>query len=161
MLLVVVDQPRIRRRGDDRIKRPGPGQLARVPVHHDRLASACADARELLDPRQRVERVAAEEVLGPVDRPAGSAVLVTPVGLALRGAREVEVEVRGQPGRSRRARQHDTEHVGLLVAVATETVTTELNKEPPINVTAVDGNEVVELSDSIDYRNPCTLVEIL
>jgi hypothetical protein len=42
MLLVVVDQPRVRGRGDDRVEAPVPVEFARVAVRDERLASACA-----------------------------------------------------------------------------------------------------------------------
>ena len=62
MLLVVVDQARIRRRGDDRVE-AAPGARPRARRRGATAASARpAHARELLEPRQRVERVAAEEV---------------------------------------------------------------------------------------------------
>ena len=38
-------------------------------------------------------------------------------GAGLRAAREVEVEVRREPRRARGAREHDPQHVGVLVAV--------------------------------------------
>jgi hypothetical protein len=39
-------------------------------VEHLRLAPSRPHARELFDPGKRVDRVPAEKVLGPVDRPA-------------------------------------------------------------------------------------------
>jgi hypothetical protein len=49
MLLVVVDQPRVRRRGDDGLEAAGQLRLARVAVQHVGLVPA-AHARELLHP---------------------------------------------------------------------------------------------------------------
>ena len=74
-----------------------------------------ADAGERLEPRERVERVTAEEVVGALDRPALALVLEAPVRLGLRLLREVEVEVRRQPRRPRRAREHDAQDVRMLV----------------------------------------------
>ncbi len=70
VLLVVVDQARIRRRGEDGVERPAESSLARVAVQDGRLALDVAHLRELLDPRERVERVAAEEADRRLDRPA-------------------------------------------------------------------------------------------
>ncbi len=97
VLLVVVDQPRVRRRRDDGVEASAPLQLTGVAVQHGRLPPARADACKLLDPLQRVEGIPAQEVLGAVDRPALALVLVAPVRLVLRRAREVEIEVRRQP----------------------------------------------------------------
>ena len=77
--------------------------------------AASADARELLQPGECVERVAGEELRRLLDRPAFAPVLVTPVGLGLRRAREVEVEVRRPASRAGGAREDDAEDVGVLV----------------------------------------------
>src|SRR5207302_11300895 len=91
---VVGDQPGIRRRGDDPVERPAPDELTRVAVADEGFATAGAGAGERLDPGERVEGVPAQEVLGPLDRSALAAMLVAPVRLELRRAREVEVEMR-------------------------------------------------------------------
>ena len=96
--------------------KPCPGvDLAGISVEHDRLARL-ADAGELLQPLQRVERVAADEVRGALDGLAFPLVLVAPVGPGLRAAREVEVEVRREPCRPRSAGENDPQHVRVLVA---------------------------------------------
>ena len=69
MLLVVVDQHGIGRRSDDRIEGPTDIKLACVAVQ-SLGGSAAAQPRELLGPRQRVERVPPEEVAGAIDRTA-------------------------------------------------------------------------------------------
>src|SRR6478735_12070241 len=56
VLLVVVDQPRIRRRGEDPVERPRERLFARVAVQHRRVALRVAHAREILDPHERVAR---------------------------------------------------------------------------------------------------------
>ena len=95
-------------------------------MEHRCLASPRTQARELLDAAHGVERVAAEEVLGAVDRPALALVLVAPVRLTLRRAREVEVEVRREPRRARRAREDDAKDVGVLVVVGNRAPEEEL-----------------------------------
>src|SRR5581483_12209036 len=97
VLLVVVDQARVRRRGDDGVERPIELQPAGVAVAEASSVCTRAGAGERLDPRQRVEGVAPDEVIRSLDRPALALVLVAPVRLALRRAGEVEVEVRRQP----------------------------------------------------------------
>ena len=130
MLLVVVDQPRVRRRRDDAVERAAELELADVSVEHDRLAPARAHARELTDPLEGVERVAAQEVLGSFDRAAELAVLVAPVLATLRLAREVEVVVRRPPRRAGRAREHDSQDVAMLVLVDERAVEQELGRRP-------------------------------
>ena len=117
MLLVVVDQARVGRRRDDPVERAGQVEVAGIAVQHLGLAPARAHARELSDPRERVERVAAQEVLGALDRAADLLVLVAPVLADLRLAREVEVEVRRPACRASRPREHDAQDVGVLVLV--------------------------------------------
>src|SRR5438034_1473765 len=107
MLLVVVDQPGVRRRGDHAVEGAAELQLASVAVQDASYRSTRAHARELADPRERVERVAVQEVLGALDRSAGLAVLVAPVLPDLRLTREVEVEVRRPSRGAGSARQHD------------------------------------------------------
>ena len=114
MLLVVVDQARIRRRGDDAVT-AGQLDVARVAMQHLSGTPARAEPRELLDPRHGVQAVAAEELRRRLHRPARALVLVAPVFADLRLAREVEVEMRRAPGRTRRPRKHDPEHVRMLV----------------------------------------------
>src|SRR6185312_16619956 len=95
VLLVVVDQPRIRRRGDDAVERAAEIELARVAVPHRRVCILSPRRRERLEPVERVQRVAEEEPPRLGDGAAGAAMLVAPVRLDLRLAGEVEVEVRG------------------------------------------------------------------
>ena len=79
---------------------------------------ARAARRELLEPRQRVEQVAREELAAPARTGAAHApVLVAPVLAALRRARKVEVEVGRQPRRAGGARKHDAQHVCVRVAL--------------------------------------------
>src|SRR5205085_12638433 len=82
---------------------------------HDLYLAPRAHAYERFQPRQRIECVATYEVRCVLDRPALAAVLVTPVRLALRHAGEVEIEVRGEARGARRAREHDAQHVSMLV----------------------------------------------
>ena len=63
----------------------------------------------------RVERVAADEVRRTAHGLALPLVLVAPVRLALWIARKVEVEVRRSSRRARGPREHDAEHVSMLV----------------------------------------------
>jgi hypothetical protein len=117
VLLVVVDQAGIRRRGDDAVEAASVVELAGVAVQHGRGPIAVAHARELLDPSNGVEPVALEEVRSALDRAALPLVLVAPVRITLGDAREVEVEVRRQPRRPSGAREHHAQHVRVLVAV--------------------------------------------
>ena len=96
-------------------KRPSSASSRASPCRIVGLRRPVADARERLDPRERVERVSADEVLGALDRAALALVLEAPVRADLRLLREVEVEVRRQARRPRRAGQHDPEDVGVLV----------------------------------------------
>src|SRR5687767_12398017 len=98
MLLVVVDQPRIRRRGDDAVVRTAELELASVAVENDRRAPRVAHFRERADARSRVREIPTQKLLRALDGAACPPVLVTPVGLALRRAREVEIEVCREPG---------------------------------------------------------------
>ncbi len=101
--------------------------------------SARPHARELVDARQRVERVAPQEVLGPLDGTAVAPVLVAPVLPTLRLLREVEVEVRRAPGGACGARQDHAEHVCVLVVVHDRAEEEELfgsaRCEPGLDVT--------------------------
>src|SRR5437899_1702599 len=84
------DQARVRRRREYAVRRPEL-EVACIPTEHGRLASACANAREFADARQRVERVPQQETFRLLDRPARAPVLVAPV-LALDGrTRKLEV----------------------------------------------------------------------
>src|SRR5205085_7709504 len=105
------------RRGDHRVVRAAEIELAGVAVEDGRLALAGPDAGEGLDPRQGVERVAADEMLRALDRPALPLVLVAPVGADLRRARALGAEVWRQPRGPRRPREHDAQHVRVLVVV--------------------------------------------
>ena len=84
-------------------------------MQHERCTVVVPHARELLDACERVERVAAQEADRRLDRPARPLVLVAPVLAGLRLARRLEVEVRRAARRPRRARQHDAQHVAVLV----------------------------------------------
>ena len=77
--------------------------------------SLAPDAREGLQPRQRVECVAPDEVAGAIDRPALALVLEAPVRRQLRLPREVQIEMGRQPRRARSACQHDAKSVDVLV----------------------------------------------
>ena len=68
MLLVVVDQARIRRRGDDGVERPRQLELARVAVEHRDRPVVARTRANAFSRATRVERVAAQEVVGTVDR---------------------------------------------------------------------------------------------
>jgi hypothetical protein len=103
MLLVIVDEPRIRRRREHAVVSPDVLNLARVVVNDGGPAAVRSDTRELLDPRERVERVPPKECSRRLHRPADALVLVAPVLADLWRTRRLEVEVRGAPGRARRA----------------------------------------------------------
>ena len=118
MLLVIVDQSRVRRRGQDAVEGMAEIELPGVAVEHLSLTPTRALTGELFDPSNCVERVTLQKVRRSLDRPAGPSVLVAPVLLALRQARKVEIEV-GRP--SRRARgscEHHAQDVTVLVVVA-------------------------------------------
>ena len=121
VLLVVVDEARVRRRGDDRVE----------ASHRARPASRRRGTRSLRVPGARPcgttsaapacrggsgERNLSASSHGS----ARAAVLVAPVRLALRHPREVEVEVRRQPRGARRAREDDAQDVGVLVPSTSE-----------------------------------------
>ena len=115
MLLVVVDQARIRGRRDDTVVRAAELHVARVAVEHDSRPPLVANGGERLEPRQRVEQVPRQELLRTLHRRARSAVLVAPVRADLRHTREVEVEVGRQAGGSRGAGEDDPQHVCVRV----------------------------------------------
>src|SRR5260221_1483791 len=94
VLLVIVDEPRIRRRSEHRVERPTELRLAGIAVDDSRPALEVPHLGELLDPRERVARVPAEEADGGLHGTARAAVLVAPVLPPLRLARRLEVEVR-------------------------------------------------------------------
>src|SRR5262249_59352837 len=100
VLLVVVDEPGIRRRRDDAVEASRKIVRPRVAVDDRGRDPPRTDTRELLQPRERVQCVTAQELRSGVDRTACPLVLVTPVRLALRNAREVEIEVRRPSRRS-------------------------------------------------------------
>ena len=81
----------------------------------DSLAPTRAHPRELLDPRESIERVAPEEVLRAVDRPALAFVLVAPVLADLRSSWEVEIEVGREACGPGRTCEHHAEDVRVLV----------------------------------------------
>src|SRR5207237_3238925 len=114
-------------------------ELARVSVQHGRPRAA-PYAPERPDPPERVEQVAAQKRRRRLCRPADPLVLVAPVLAAARLAREVEVEMGGTAGRTRRAGEHDAEHVGVLVAVdegpKAEQLAHRLRREPVADVRA-------------------------
>src|SRR4030095_6527855 len=49
----------------------------------------------------------------------------------------------------------------LFETVATQTVSSELDDKPPINLAAIEWDEVIKLSDSFDHSNPTALIKIL
>ena len=128
MLLVVVDEPGIRRRREDRVEGASEHDLGRVAVDDLGGVPPSTHALEGLQPVERVDEVAAQELVCLLHGRAGAAVLVAPVGLALRRAREVEVEVRGQPRRSCGPREHDAKDVGVLVVLEERAKVKELSR---------------------------------
>ena len=72
---------------------------------------ASADLCERFDPGEGVLGVAEQEPTRLLDGAADPAVLAAEVGLRLWNPREVEVEVRRAPRRTRRACQHHPQHV--------------------------------------------------
>ena len=70
VLLVVVDQAGIRRRGDDAVEAALEVDRARVAMEHRREQGVVPDGRESLDPRKRVEDVAQQEPARLIDRTA-------------------------------------------------------------------------------------------
>ena len=69
-------------------------------------------------------------MLGAVDRPALALVLVAPVRLTLRNAREVEVEVRREPRRPRGAGEDDPQDVRVLVVADDRAPEEKLGRRP-------------------------------
>ena len=114
MLLVVVDQARIGRRGQHAVILAGQLLASDVPVNHGRAPGACAYPCEDLQSRKSVERVATQELRRGLDRTAFATVLVTPVGVELRLRGEVEVEMRRPASRPSGARQDHTQDIGVL-----------------------------------------------
>ena len=111
MLLVVVDQAGIGRRGDHAVVRPAEVDRPGVTVEHARDRALRTRRRERLDPIERVERVAQEEAARRLDRTALAPVLEAPVRLELWRPRELEVEMRRAACRAGRTRQHDAKNV--------------------------------------------------
>src|SRR6476619_1849413 len=104
MLLVVVDQARVWRRGDDAVGPTREPQSSGVIVgNFDVLArpklGECAYSTD------SVQRVTRKELFGLLDRSTGSFVLVAEVRSGRRSSREVEIEVRRESSRSGRARE--------------------------------------------------------
>ena len=114
MLLVVVDQARIRRGCDHSRERSAELEHPCIAVEHRCGRPRSADLGERLDPGERVLRVPEQEPAGLLDGAADPAVLAAEVRLRLRNARKVEVEVRRAPRRAGRARQDDPQHVDRL-----------------------------------------------
>src|SRR5207237_490356 len=79
MLLAVVDQAGIRRRGDDAVEGAVEVELARVAMDHRGAASARTERGEGFDALQGVERVAAQERRCALRGPADTPMLVAPV----------------------------------------------------------------------------------
>ena len=109
VLLVVVDQPGYGGEVTTPSNGPSRSSTSRAsPCSTVASRPRVAHAREGLDPRERVERVAAEEVRGPLDRAAGAPVLVAPVRLGLRrraGSRGRSAASAGPSGPRARARR--------------------------------------------------------
>ena len=84
-------------------------------MQHGRAALVVAYLCELLDARERVERVAAQESNGGLDGLARALVLVAPVLAGLRLTRRLEVEMRCPPCGACGARENHAQHVGVLV----------------------------------------------
>src|SRR5436190_30710 len=140
VLLVIVDQARIGRRGDHTVEWPAKIELARVAVQHYRLTRMGAHARERLDPFERVQHVAPQERRGLADRTAHAFVLVAPVFLPLRLAREIEVEMSRPPRRPRGPTEHDPQEVRIDVVTdelpKAEQLTRRLRCKPRAHVAA-------------------------
>src|SRR6478672_4102923 len=117
MLLVIVDQSRIRRRREDSVEPPRQRFRAHVRVNHRRLAPTTSHTSELLQPCQSVERVTTKELRSSLDGTALAPVLVAPVRLELRLLRKLQVEVCRATGRPRRTGEHDSQNVGMFVVV--------------------------------------------
>ena len=71
-----------------------------------------------------------------LDGPALALVLEAPVRLGLRRAREVEIEVRREPRRARGAREHDPQHVGVLVVVGERRGSAAARRAPAARTTS-------------------------
>src|SRR5204863_6681221 len=115
VLLVVVDQPRIRRRCDHAVEPRAEVELARIAVQHLGRSRSRAHAREVTDALERVERVSLQKLPSLADRLARPPVLVTPVLRSLRCPRKVEVEMGRPPRRAPRPREHHPEYIRVLV----------------------------------------------
>ncbi len=138
VLLVVVDQTGIRRRGQHAVVTARQLLLAHVAVDDRGGTAACADARKLLQPCEGVECVTAQELRCRLNGTTLTSVLVTPVGLELRLTRRLEIEVGRATRGSGRAGEDDTQHVNMLVLVdespEAEQLASGLRPEPPPNV---------------------------
>src|SRR6476620_4419405 len=101
MLLVIVDQARVRGRGEHAVVASRQLFLTHVAVDDRGDAAARTDTRELLQPRQGVERVPPQELRSRFDGTTFTTMLVTPIGVDLRLARKLEIEVRRATRRPR------------------------------------------------------------
>ncbi len=137
VLLVVVDEPRVRRRGEDEVDRPGWVDEPRIAVEdgHGRVR---AELVELANAAGGVANVAPEELVGLRDGAADAAVLVAEVLAADRLPREVEVVVAGKPGRAGRTREDEAPELGVGGAVDPaaegEELGDGLRREPALEV---------------------------
>src|SRR6266542_1552417 len=91
------------------------GDGARVVVQDMCGALVVADLGERLDPRQCVERVAAQEADRRFDGTAEAAMLMAPVLAGLRLTRRLEVEMRSAARGASGTRQDDPQNVPMLV----------------------------------------------
>src|SRR6476661_7900380 len=111
MLLVIVDQARVRRRREHAVVASRQLLLTHVTVDDRGDAAAGTDTREVLQPGQGVERVPPQELRGGLDRTAFPTMLVTPIRLELGLARKLKIEVGRATRRSCRTREDDAKHV--------------------------------------------------
>ncbi len=114
MLLVVVDQPGVRRRRDDACRAISEVNLARIGVHH-RNPSVGLESGKSSQTADRVERVPPQKLHRLIDRPAGSLVLVTVVLTASRQSRKIEIEVSRLSSGPSRPRQDDAPNISNRV----------------------------------------------
>ena len=93
VLLVIVDQARVRRGRDHAVERAAEVEHPCVAVEHARGPPALAHTGERLHACHGVERIATQEVLGPLDGTTLPLVLVAPSMTAPGCPRKIEVEV--------------------------------------------------------------------
>ena len=110
MLLVVVDQTRVRRRRDDAGWANLEIHFARIRVKH-RNPQFGLESGESSKPADRVERVTPQKLHRLIDRPTGSLVLVAVVLTASWQSRKVKIEVSRLSSRSSRPRQDDASNI--------------------------------------------------